>query len=195
MILSTTALKKKNSPITPWHSYLIYQLKAQPTKAEKELLSLQATAPGMINIHYELALLLMQSRQLQVAQRELDKSEFFFPKSSKVAILRARLALLQLKGVESREVTPQESEHITKLIQTAIERAPYSPYPLLLSAKQAFLQGHMAKAHQELQKALVLRPGLDEANSLLKAVIRKRMKQEGTHIQWQQQLEELEKMN
>lgn len=189
------SFEKKNSPITHWHSYLIYQLKAQPTKAEKELLSLQATAPGMINIHYELALLLMQSRQLQVAQRELDKSEFFFPKSSKVAILRARLALLQLEGVESREVTPQESEHITKLIQTAIERAPYSPYPLLLSAKQAFLQGHMAKAHQELQKALVLRPGLDEANSLLKAVIRKRMKQEGTHIQWQQQLEELEKMN
>lgn len=185
--------EKTQSPITHWHRYLIYQLKAQPTKAEKELLSLQAAAPGMINIHYELSLLLLQSRQVALAQSELEKSSYFFPNSAKVAILQAKLALLDRESIDQPEISDQQKEKIAHLISKACELAPYSPYPYFLSAKNSFFDQDYASAHQMLQKALSLRPDLEEGISLLKAVLRKRMKIEGTHIQWQQQLESLDK--
>lgn len=190
--IDQSSFEKSQSPITHWHRYLIFSLKAQPTKAEKELLSLQAAAPGMINIHYELALLLLQSRQVAMAQKELEKSSYYFPSSSKVAILQAQLALSERESLDGSELSEQKKEQIEQLLQQALQLAPYSPFPYYLSAKNSFFDGDYAAAHTQLQKAISLRGDLEEGISLLKAVLRKRMKLEGTHIQWQQQLDALE---
>lgn len=189
--LSAELTSRIDKPLSHWHLFLCSTLLASPTKAEQQLHALSAYALGAVNLHVEIASLLIEARQIHLAKTQLDKAQLYFPLSAQIPTLAAQIALVPFEEIEAKKISAREEMEIMALIKRALERAPYAPAAPLLLARLSLLTGNYPRAHQELQKVLFLRPDLPKARALLKVTLRKRMEEEGTRVEWQQELERL----
>lgn len=167
----------------------------EPFLAEQNFKICLSATPSLFPALIGMSNLMIEAKAYQATINFVKKALCYFPKNPylELQIARAEFELATPKISPNKPLLTPDFSKVHSTLESIMNEAPYLSQGYILQGRIAMFEGKWALAYEKLMLADKLKPGDKDLLTLLATTIEERIRQEGSSIEWQEQLAQIQK--